>query len=266
MARLTVNGVELNVYDEGAGHPLLFVHGFPLDHSMWRGQLAEFSRTHRVIAPDLRGFGQSGVTAGTVAMSQFADDLAAILEKLEVRTPVTLCGLSMGGYIAWPFIEQYPHLLHALVLCDTRAAADSPEGAAGRLKTANDVLAKGAESLAAAMLPRLFSAATIQQSPDMVEETRRTIVQTDREGIAAALRGMAARPDRRDLLARIRCPVLVVVGREDQITPVDEMREMAAAIGGATFVEIPDAGHMAPLENPTTVNAALVNFLAKSGP
>src|SRR4051812_14800581 len=125
MPTLTVNQASLHVVDEGSGPPLLLVHGFPLDHSMWRHQIAHFAATHRVIAPDLRGFGRSSVTPGVVTMKQFADDLAAILPALGENRPVVLCGLSMGGYVAWQFVEHHPSKLAALIVCDSKAATDS---------------------------------------------------------------------------------------------------------------------------------------------
>ena len=262
MQKLTVQGEEFLVEVQGAGPPLLFVHGFPFDHSMWRAQLAEFARTHLVIAPDLRGFGQSTVTPGTVSMAQFADDLAGLLDSLHVAEPVTFCGLSMGGYIAWAFVERHLARLHSLILCDTRAVADTADAAAGRLKTADEVLSRGPEVLARAMLPKLVAAGTSQRAPELVEELRQTMLRAAPEGIAAALRGMAARPDRQALLPTIRVPTLVIVGEDDIISPAAEMRSLAEAIPGARFAEIPQAGHMAPLENPAAVNDALRSFLA----
>lgn len=123
LKQIDIAGTTLSVADVGHGPPILFVHGFPLDHSMWRHQIAELSRDHRCIAPDLRGFGQSRVTAGKVSMEQFADDLAELLDALGVTEPVVFCGLSMGGYIAWPFVRRHATRLRALILCDTRDPA-----------------------------------------------------------------------------------------------------------------------------------------------
>jgi pimeloyl-ACP methyl ester carboxylesterase len=264
MKRIAVRGLELNVFDEGAGVPLLFVHGFPLDHTMWSAQLAAFAPRRRVIAPDLRGFGASQAQGETVTMEDFADDLEALLDGLQIHEPVAFCGLSMGGYIAFPFVRKYAARLRSLVLCDTRAAADSSEAAANRLKVAEQVLAEGAEVVANAMTPKLFSKRTASEQPETVAAMRRVMAATKPAAIAAAQRGMAARADSTALLPTIRVPTLVVVGAEDAIAPVDEMRGMAAAIPGAEFVIVPDAGHMAPLENPAAFNAALEKFLARS--
>jgi pimeloyl-ACP methyl ester carboxylesterase len=266
MKKLTVDGTQLATLDEGDGVPLLLVHGFPLDHSMWRGQIDVLAKHCRVIAPDLRGFGASGVTEGTVTMEWFADDLARLLDGLAVSEPVVFCGLSMGGYIAWPFWRKHRDRLRAMVLCDTRAAADTPEAAAARLATADRVLAEGATFLAEIMIPKLFAASTLEKRPELIESVRRVIVANDPRGIAAASRGMAARPDMTDELGRIDCPVLVVVGQFDAISSVEEMRRIAEAIPDARLVVIPRAGHLSPLEQPEEFNGAALEFLAEIAP
>ncbi|MBX9789600.1 MAG: alpha/beta hydrolase [Pirellulales bacterium] len=261
--KLRAGDVELALHDQGSGPPILFVHGFPLDHSMWRGQLAAspLAGRFRLIAPDLRGFGSSSVTPGTVGMHEMADDLAALLDTLQIREPVVFVGLSMGGYVAWRFWERHAHRVRALVLCDTRSAPDTPEAAQGRRQFAASVLAEGTAPVATAMLPKLFAEQTATRQPEIVQAMEDVIVRTAPEGIAAALRGMAERPDATPLLATIRVPTLVLVGEHDAISPPAEMRKIADGIAGAQFVEVPDAGHMAPLENAAAVNAALVNFL-----
>jgi len=263
MKTLDVNGVELATVDSGAGAPVVLVHGFPLDHAMWDAQLEALSRAYRVIAPDLRGFGRSGVTEGKVTMEQFADDLAALLDRLGIEEPVVLCGLSMGGYVAWQFWRKYAPRLRALVLCDTRAVADAPEAARGRLETADRVLREGPAPLADAMLPKLLPESSRKRNPHVADSLRRVILATDPRGIAAAARGMADRPDVTGLLGQIRCPTLVLVGRLDRFSTPDEMRAIADAIPGARFVPIAEAGHMSPMENPDAVNAAMLRFLAE---
>ena len=261
MKSLRANGTELWYLDRGAGVPLLLVHGFPLDHAMWAGQVDELPAHCRVIVPDLRGFGRSPADGEKVTMEHFADDLAAMLDGLGIAEPVVLCGLSMGGYIALQFWRNYRARLRGLVLCDTRAAADAPEAAAARLTLAERVLREGPAPLVEIMLPKLFGEATRRQRPDVVKGLRRVMMATDPRGIAAAARGMAERPDMTGMLDRIACPTLVIVGEHDAISPPAEMRGIAEAVPGAKFVEIPAAGHMSPLENPAAVNAALAEFL-----
>jgi 3-oxoadipate enol-lactonase len=261
MTLVQVGDIRLHVVERGRGRPLLLAHGYPLDHSMWCGQLDGLSDSCRVIAPELRGFGASGVTPGTATMGQMADDLAQLLEALTITEPVSFCGLSMGGYVAWQFALRHRSRLAKLILCDTRAAADSPEAATGRRKTAERVLAEGAGVAADALIPKLFAPATYQEQPQIVEATRQVILRTKPEGIAAALRGMADRPDVTSRLREIDLPTLLIGGQHDGISPPAEMRQIAAQMPNARFVEIAAAGHMAPLEQPRAVNAAITEFL-----
>ena len=258
---VSLNDIDLNVFDAGSGAPVLFVHGFPLDHTMWREQLGALSQTHRVIAPDLRGFGRSGVTPGKVTMKQYADDLVALLDHLQIRMPVTLCALSMGGYIAWQFFLNYHGRLERLILCDTKAAADSEAARENRLQMADLVLNEGTASLAENMPAKLFSSRTLETQPELVEEVRNVIRNTSPEGVSAALLGMAGRPDMSAWLGQIDVPTLLIVGRDDQISTTEKMRGMSQAIAESTLVVVDDAGHMAPLEAPEAVNAAIEHFL-----
>jgi 3-oxoadipate enol-lactonase len=285
---LSVRGTQLSCVDRGQGLPLLLVHGFPFDHSMWAGQIDVLSAHCRVIAPDLRGFGLSDTEKGTgpicakhppghsgklvqspflpVTMEQFADDLAAMLDALGVDEPIVYCGLSMGGYIAFQFCRKYAERLRGLILCDTRAAADTPEGAAARRAMAARVMVDGPAPLVEAMLPRLLAEATRRERPQLLDDMRAVMMSASPHGIAAAALGMAERPDMTAALAQIRCPALVIVGEGDAVSPPAEMRGIAEAIPVATFVEIPAAGHMSPLENPAAVNAAILDFLATLQP
>lgn len=263
MKSIQIRGTEVWYAEAGSGTPLVLVHGFPVDHSMWHGQIDGLAARCRVIAPDLRGFGRTPPDGECVSMEQFADDLAALLDGLHIVEPVVLCGLSMGGYIALQFWRRHRARLAGLVLCDTRAAADAAETAVARRSTADRVVREGPGFLADAMLPRLFSDEVRQGRPQLIDSVRSVIMATSPAGIAAASRGMAERPDMTQSLAQIACPTMVIVGQNDVISPPAEMRGIAEAIPGATLVDISSAGHMSPLENPAEVNAALRAFLAK---
>ncbi|MCE9605718.1 MAG: alpha/beta hydrolase [Planctomycetia bacterium] len=261
MKPITVDGVRLAVFDEGRGTPVFFAHGFPLSHAMWNAQLKPFAERYRVIAPDLRGFGASEVVPGKTTMRRLADDCAAVLDELAVREPVVFCGLSMGGYVAWQFAKQHADKLRALVLCDTKAAADTTEAAETRRKMADHVLKYGTGAVAEAMPAKLFAAETHRSHPEIVAGIRNTIESTNALGLAAAQLGMAEREDMRDYLPKITVPTLVVVGREDVISPVEEMQAIAAAIPGAQFQVIENAGHMSPMENPAEFNRLVSAFI-----
>ncbi len=264
MKSLSVGGAEICCVERGAGLPLVFVHGFPLDHTMWAAQIDGLSSRCRVIAADLPGFGRSPASfSPKVTMEQFADHLAGLLDGLAISEPVVLCGLSMGGYVAFQFWRKYAARLRGLILCDTRSVADTPEAAAGRLEMADRVLSEGPAPLADSTLPRLLAETTRQRRPEVVDALRQMVIGGNPRGIAAAARGIAERPDMTAALAKIACPTLVIVGQDDAISPPAEMRGIAQAIPGATFAEIPAAGHMSPLENPAAVNAAIAEFLSK---
>jgi pimeloyl-ACP methyl ester carboxylesterase len=195
-------------------------------------------------------------------MEQFADDLAALLDALSITEPVVLCGLSMGGYVAWQFARRHSARLRGLILCDTRALPDSSEAAAGRLKLAEDVVPLGPEIVVRAMLPRLVAPGFRVREPSWIEEIRQVMLGTSPHGIAAASRGMAERADARPWLAAIDVPSLVLVGEQDVISTPAEMSEIASTLPQATFRIIADAGHLAPLENSGPANEAIREFLA----
>ena len=244
----------------GSGLPVMLVHGFPLDHSMWRYQVADLAADFQLIVPDLRGFGRSGPARGMMKMEDFADDLVQLLDCLKVERAV-FAGLSMGGYVAWQFWKKYSNRLHSLIICDSKAAADSALTAEARRVMADRVRQSGPDELVGTMLPRLFATSTIEQQPAIVASVRAVMLNTNRETIASALEAMAIRVDMTEELPRIGVRSLLLVGEHDVISPVQEMKSMAEAIPNSQFAVIPDAGHMAPLERPQEVNQLLRKFL-----
>jgi pimeloyl-ACP methyl ester carboxylesterase len=266
MKTASLSATTMSYVDRGDGVPVLLVHGFPLDHTMWVAQIDALAETARVIAPDLRGFGDSPLgdvdPSRGVTMEQYADDLVELLDALSIREPVVLCGFSMGGYVAWQFVRKHPERLRALVQIDTRAAADSDEARAGRIKMAENVAEWGSPRVAEMMGPKLLAPDSFQKLPDVVRKVREVVGRTSPAAIAAAQRGMAARPDMSGLLPKIAARTLVLVGEHDAIIPPEEMKSIAAAIPGAKFIAIPAAGHMTTMENPAAVNQALVEFVA----
>jgi 3-oxoadipate enol-lactonase len=252
----------LEYADEGPGPVVVLLHGFPLNRTMWSGQLAGLGSVYRVIAPDLRGQGSTAAPEGVYTMELMADDVIETLDHLGLHEPVVLGGLSMGGYVALAAMVKYPDRFRALILMDTRAAADAPEAAANREVLARQVETSGdVAPVVDGMMPRLFSPLTRERRPEVMAEAREAMIGTQPPGIIGALRGMAARPDRTADLPSIRVPTLVLVGLDDVICTPDEMRSIAAAIPGARFEVIADAGHLAPMEKPEAVNAALIAWL-----
>jgi pimeloyl-ACP methyl ester carboxylesterase len=212
----------------------------------------------RVIVPDLRGFGESKASRSAESIDQYADDLAQLLDQIGIGAEkVTLAGLSMGGYIVFAFLRRYQARVRAVVLADTRANADTDEARQGREKMARLAEEKGPAAIAEQMLPKLLSK---NASAELRAKVRRLIEENNREGIAAALRAMATRPDARPQLESITVPTLVIVGSDDEVTPPDAARAMQQAIRGCKLVEIPRAGHLSNLECPEPFTAALLEF------
>ncbi|MFN8504945.1 alpha/beta fold hydrolase [Kouleothrix sp.] len=257
-ASATVNGIALAYRDEGQGEPIVLVHAFPLSGAMWEDQIDALATRFRVVAPDLRGFGASARGSGMASLDQAADDVAALLDHLQIER-ATLVGLSMGGYIAFAMLRRHRARIARLVLADTRAGADSEEGRLGREQSAQLAEQNGAGAIAEQMLPRLLSAGA---SAAVRDEVRKIVVANDRAGIAAAQRAMAARPDSNSLLATIDIPTLLIVGAADVLTPPDEARAMQRAIAHSTLVEIAGAGHLANIEAPDEFSAAIEAFIA----
>lgn len=258
--RLVVDAGELEYAVSGTGEPLLLFHAFPLGLFMWEPQADALAASHRVIRFDARGFGASAPAGGPLLMERIADDGALLLDALGVERAV-VGGCSMGGYAALAFARRHPRRLRALYLQDTRAGADSEEARAGRASLAARVLAEGAQAASESFLPRLVGETTKRESPALVDSLRARILATSPRAIADALHGLAARADSRPTLADVSVPTLVLVGAEDVLTPPAESEAMASAIPGARLEVVPRAGHLANIEQPEAVNAALLRFL-----
>jgi 3-oxoadipate enol-lactonase len=259
----TMNTGEVSLFvRETDGKTVLFVHGFPLNHTMWKFQLDALGGEYRMIAPDLRGLGKSDVPEPytSYSMDAYAYDLKNLLDRMGV-SKVVLVGLSMGGYISFAFNRLFPERIRALVLVDTRAGADSPEGFEGRMNAIESVKGGGPGAIVDGMIPKLFSPETLEKNPDVVDDVRSMMEQQNPVGVMGALWAMAHRPDSRPDLPGIHVPALVVVGEDDVLTPPSEARSMADAIPGARLEVIPMAGHMSPMEAPERFNEVLLEFL-----
>jgi YbgC/YbaW family acyl-CoA thioester hydrolase len=259
--RLAVNGVSLAVEVRGDGPAVLFIHGYPFDHTIWTHQVAALEGWCR-IAPDLRGMGQSDAPDLGYNMETYASDLVELLDLLGARDAV-LVGLSMGGYIAFEFLRRWRQRVRALVLLDTRAEADTPEARSGREAATATAREQGAEAIAEAMLPKVLGASSMAGAPALVERVRAMMAATPVAGIVGALGAMRDRPDSTSLLPELEgLPTLVIVGDEDEVTPPAQAKAMVDAIPGANLVVIRSAGHLAPLERPVETTDAILAFLA----
>jgi len=260
--RIAVHGVELALDDRGSGPALLFVHGYPLDGTLWRHQAGAVAGW-RTLIPDLRGLGRSDAPDLGYSMATYADDLAGLLDAVGVDD-VVLVGLSMGGYIAFEFLRRHRPRVRGLVLADTRAQADSAEGRKGRETAMADAREGGAPLIADQMLPRLLAPPAPES---MREAVRAMMAAAPVPGILGALAAMRDRPDSTGLLPSLAgLPTLIVVGEEDHLTPPKDAEAMAKAIPGARLALIPRAGHLSPLEQPEVFNRHLASFLGRLGP
>ncbi|MGH7498197.1 MAG: alpha/beta fold hydrolase [Gemmatimonadales bacterium] len=258
--RVMVNGVNLAVEVRGEGRAILFVHGYPLDRTIWADQI-EGLEGFRRIAPDLRGMGRSDAPDLGYSIGTYADDLAALLDALRVEE-VVLCGLSMGGYVMFEFLRRWRGRVRALVLMATRAEADSAEGRRARDTAAALVRDSGAGAIAASMLPKMLTPETITALPEMAGRVRALMAATPVSGIVGALAAMRDRPDSTGLLPTLgNIPTLVIAGEEDQLIAPDVARRMADAIPGARFILIRGAGHLLSVEKGKEVARAMGEFL-----
>jgi 3-oxoadipate enol-lactonase len=249
-------------YDDlGDGQPLLFIHGYPLSRRIWQPQMAGLAMDARLLAIDLRGHGDSQATPGPYPMSLLVDDCATFLDALDIQQPVVICGLSMGGYVAFAFYRQYASRVARLVLAATRPGPDTPEGQANRDKSAALARQQGVSAIAEAMLPKLLSPGTYQDKPELVRQVRAIMETISMEGITGDLMGMKVRPDSTPALAGIKVPTLVLHGADDQIIPLQEAERMRNAIPNARLQVLPDAGHLLNLEQPELFNQAIQGFI-----
>ena len=262
--KATIDGAAIEYDVRGDGPALLLLHAFPLGLFMWDAQVEALAATHRVVRFDARGFGGSAAGDGPLTMERIADDGALLLDHLGIDKAV-VGGCSMGGYAAFAFVRRHPQRLAGLVLQDTRAGADTAEAKANRATLAAKVLAEGASAAVDAFLPEAAWARPPTASG------RRVVALCGsgswpprRRRSRTPSMGLAARADSRETLPTIAVPTLVLVGTEDVLTPPPEAVTMAAAIPRARLDVIPGAGHLANLESPDAVNAALRAFLARS--
>jgi pimeloyl-ACP methyl ester carboxylesterase len=245
--------------EAGSGFPLLLLHGFPFTSESFAPQLVAPPPGARLIAPDLRGFGQSPAGPGTATMEDLADDALALLDTLGIGQAI-VGGVSMGGYVALALLRRDPSRVAGLALLDTQALPDDAAGKQKRESLATEVLANGVGGLVDGLLPRLFAP---QASETVRDPIARQMRAAKPASVAAALRGMAARGDTREVLSRYAGPVLVVVGEQDLITPPERAKQMADLVKGAVLVTVPDAGHLANVEQPAMVNAALAALVKR---
>jgi 3-oxoadipate enol-lactonase len=260
MQKIVSDDAELFYDVAGSGPPVILLHPFPVHHEFWLPVAEYLSSRYRLVMPDLRGHGESGLGNGPATMQKHASDVAGVMSDAGVdRAP--LIGVSIGGYALFEFWRRFRDRVSALVLCNTKAGADTAEAKAARLKTANDVLQEGTEPFFESMLQKVLGETTRHLRPDLVEGALRMMRKMSAEDVAGVQRGMAERPDSVPTLRTINTPVLIITGDEDNMTGVPEAELMKQNIAGSQMKVIAKAGHYSPWEQPEEAGKLLRNFL-----
>jgi pimeloyl-ACP methyl ester carboxylesterase len=263
MADVVRAGNRISYEAIGAGPPVLFVHGYPLNSTLWDPQVAALRGSHRCLVPDLLGFGRSDAPTDLdlYSVEAYAADLLAVMDDADVEK-ATVCSLSMGGYITFALLRSAPERVEALILADTRAEADSDEGRASRAAQQEMLRAEGTGPVIDALANGpLLAEATRRRNPDVVARLR-AVMANPAPGFLGALEAMKKRPDSTRTLDRIKVPTLFIVGAEDAITPVAVVRGMHENVPGSSLTVIPGVGHISNLEAPEAFNGAMVAFLS----
>jgi len=256
-----INGISLAYDDHGSGTAVVLIHGFPLCRKMWRPQFNCLPDAgFRLVTPDLRGFGESDAPVGPYSIDLFADDMVELLDHLDIDRAV-VGGMSMGGYVLFNLLERYPERITAACFLTTRANADDEAGRARRLQLAQEVMKFGPQAIADSFEQILFAGESLRERPKLVGEVYGWMTGTDSRGLAGGLLAMRERKDYTPLLGSFTLPALAIGAEEDKAAPPEKAREIAAGIPGCRLCMIPQAGHMANLENPGAYNSCLREFL-----
>jgi 3-oxoadipate enol-lactonase len=261
MASIDINGVMLDYSDRGKGTPIVLLHGFPLDSRIFSKQLDLLSVSHRVITPDLCGFGRSR-SERQFSIASLADDVHHLLQKIDAL-PCVLGGLSMGGYVALAYVRKYPNDLKGLVLIDTRAEGDTPEGKTNRQKMADLARSDGSKPVADQMFPKMLSPKTVEDQQHIAAMARSIMEMCPPRTIEHACFAMRDRDDFTEELPSVAVPTLIIVGEDDAITPPGMSRQMNQQIPRSELCIIKNAGHLSAMEQPEEVSSRIDEFVTK---
>jgi pimeloyl-ACP methyl ester carboxylesterase len=260
--KLTINSLKVYTKGNKNNHPIIFIHGFPYDHSMWDNQIEVLKNSYYCISYDIRGLGESYIGDGQYTMEAFVWDLYSIVDELKLNKP-TLCGLSMGGYIALRAVTKEQEKFGSLILCDTRSEADDNAGKLKRSNAIDKINVEGVESFVNEFVPGCFHPKIKERNNEMYEKVLTECKSQNPIGVKGALFAMLSRLDTTKALKNISIPSLILVGKKDALTPPKVMKQLADRILESQFVIVPKSGHMTPLENPEFVNKKILQFLRK---
>jgi 3-oxoadipate enol-lactonase len=257
----TVNNVQVSYDDIGEGKiPIIFLHGYPFDKTMWRLQLDALKSSNRVIACDIRGFGASKDEESLLRIDLFADDLIAFMDKLLIDKAV-ICGLSMGGFIALNVLKRFPARFEALILCDTQCIADTPEVKEKRYQIIDEIVADGVHNFNERFIKSVFHKDSLSNKQELVDALRSVVFANSQHIITMGQTALAMRSETCSTLGEITIPTLIICGREDTVTPLAQSEFMNKNIKGSVLKVIENAGHVSNLEQPDEFNKHLFDFL-----
>lgn len=259
MPTVAINQHQVHYIEKGRGKPVILIHGFPLDHRIWAGQIDHLAETYRVIAVDLPGFGRSQA-AGPLSIAEMADCVRELATRIDAL-PAVVAGLSMGGYVALAWVKHCPTDIDGMILVDTKAEGDSAEARQNRNRMIERVGSSGAGAVADDMMPKLIAARTLHDQPQTVQQLRDMIESQPPQAIQWALAAMRDRDDLADFIQSIADPTLIIVGEQDPLTPPDGARRMQQRISRSQLALIPGCGHLPPLEKPAETAQAMIRFL-----
>jgi len=262
MGKATVNGVELNYADKGHGEPIILIHGHPFDHTMWDPQISAFSNNYRVIAPDLRGYGKSNLPdPANTTFEDYATDVLKLADHLGTGK-FHLGGLSMGGQIIMEIYRQAPSRVKSLILADTFASLDTPEAKNARNEGAMRLEKEGMNGYADEVIHKMIKSDHVASMPEVSGHVLKMMKATSPVAAATAMRSRSRRIDYlNEVLPKVNIPTLIIVGRQDEFTPVPKAEEMEQKLQNCKLVIIEDAGHMPNLEHPDEFNQVVLDFL-----
>jgi 3-oxoadipate enol-lactonase len=260
--KVQINGISVNTFGDDKKQPVIFIHGFPYDHTMWEDQIELLKETYFCVAYDVRGLGESAVGDGQYTMELYTEDLFSVIKELKLVKPV-LCGLSMGGYISLRAVEKAQDLFSALILCDTKSEPDDDPAKLKRASNINQINSGEFIKFVDGFVTNCFAEETPKEEEKMFLTTLFKAHKNDPVGVKGAIIAIMSRTDTTPFLKHIKIPTLVLCGSFDRLTPPVVMRAMAEKIPGSEFAIIPRAGHMTPLENPDSVNDLIEGFLKR---
>ena len=260
--RITLNRLTVSYNDYGPENApvIIFIHGFPFNKSMWDGQMNLLKDNYRVIAYDIRGHGNSDPGSDDFSVELFVNDFLRFIKKLGIKKSI-LCGLSLGGYIALNAVLKNPDRFDGLILNDTQCIADTPEIKENRCTAIIRIMKNGVEHYADEIIKNLFASETFTKKNNIIAAVKEMIINTPKQSLCNTLHALAERKDTCDELQEISLPVLIMVGKEDKITPIAAAQEMHEKIRGSILKIIHHAGHIINLENPIAFGNRLVKFL-----